>query len=128
MRILVVEDDPTVAGVVSDYLLRGGHTVDHAADGPTGLDRAIQERPDMVVLDLMLPGLDGLEVCRRLRAASAVPVIMLTARGEEDDRIAGLEVGADDYVTKPFSPASWCCASSRCCGAARLPFRFGATA
>ncbi|WP_235966860.1 MULTISPECIES: response regulator transcription factor [Herbidospora] len=104
MRILVVEDDPTVAGVVSDYLLRAGHTVDRAADGPTGLDRALGGGPDLVVLDLMLPGLDGLEVCRRLRAASPVPVIMLTARGEEDDRIAGLEVGADDYVTKPFSP------------------------
>ncbi|WP_245674848.1 response regulator transcription factor [Herbidospora cretacea] len=104
MRILVVEDDPTLAGVVSDYLVRAGHVVAHAADGPSGLDRAITEGPDLVVLDLMLPGLDGLEVCRRLRAASAVPVIMLTARGEEDDRIAGLEVGADDYVTKPFSP------------------------
>ncbi|WP_198169545.1 response regulator transcription factor [Herbidospora daliensis] len=104
MRILVVEDDPTVAGVVADYLRVAGHTVDRAADGPAGLDLALRGRPDLVVLDLMLPGLDGLEVCRRLRAASAVPVIMLTARGEEDDRITGLEVGADDYVTKPFSP------------------------
>ncbi|MEV5973980.1 response regulator transcription factor [Streptomyces sp. NPDC051921] len=103
-RILVVDDDPTVAEVVTGYLHRAGHTVCHAADGPTALDRAARERPDLVVLDRMLPGVDGLEVCRRLRADRPVPVIMLTARGDEDDRIAGLELGADDYVTKPFSP------------------------
>ncbi|MCB5183179.1 response regulator transcription factor [Streptomyces antimicrobicus] len=103
-RILVVDDDPTVAEVVTGYLLRAGHVVDRAADGPTALDRATRGHPDLVVLDLMLPGLDGLEVCRRLRAARPVPVIMLTARGAEEDRIAGLELGADDYVTKPFSP------------------------
>ncbi|RSS68930.1 response regulator transcription factor [Streptomyces sp. WAC06614] len=103
-RILVVDDDPTVAEVVTGYLLRAGHTVDQAADGPTALDRAARGAPDLVVLDLMLPGIDGLEVCRRLRAARPVPVIMLTARGDEEDRIAGLELGADDYVTKPFSP------------------------
>ncbi|MEV4441449.1 response regulator transcription factor [Streptomyces sp. NPDC049577] len=103
-RILVVDDDPTVAEVVTGYLHRAGHTVDHAADGPTALERAALQRPDLVVLDLMLPGIDGLEVCRRLRADRPVPVIMLTARGDEDDRIAGLELGADDYVTKPFSP------------------------
>ncbi|WP_107069543.1 MULTISPECIES: response regulator transcription factor [unclassified Streptomyces] len=103
-RILVVDDDPTVAEVVTGYLRRAGHTVDHAADGPAALVLAARGAPDLVVLDLMLPGLDGLEVCRRLRADRPVPVIMLTARGTEDDRIAGLELGADDYVTKPFSP------------------------
>ncbi|MFD7919250.1 response regulator transcription factor [Streptomyces sp. NPDC059740] len=103
-RILVVDDDPTVAEVVTGYLVRAGHTVDRAADGPTALARAEEAAPDLVVLDLMLPGMDGLEVCRRLRERGPVPVIMLTARGEEDERILGLEVGADDYVTKPFSP------------------------
>ncbi|MFC8507295.1 response regulator transcription factor [Streptomyces sp. NPDC057411] len=103
-RILVVDDDPTVAEVVTGYLGRSGFTVEHAADGPDALLRAGERRPDLVVLDLMLPGLDGLEVCRRLRETGQVPVIMLTARGDEEDRITGLEVGADDYVTKPFSP------------------------
>ncbi|WP_339130553.1 response regulator transcription factor [Streptomyces sp. f51] len=103
-RVLVVDDDPTVAEVVSGYLHRAGYLVDRAADGPAALARAAAHRPDLVVLDLMLPGMDGLEVCRRLRAQGPVPVIMLTARGDEDDRILGLEVGADDYVTKPFSP------------------------
>ncbi|MFJ8200869.1 response regulator transcription factor [Streptomyces sp. NPDC096152] len=103
-RVLVVEDDPTVAEVVSGYLDRAGHVVDRAGDGPTALARAAARRPDLVVLDLMLPGMDGLEVCRRMRARGPVAVIMLTARGDEDDRILGLEVGADDYVTKPFSP------------------------
>ncbi|MFF3285944.1 response regulator transcription factor [Streptomyces sp. NPDC003023] len=105
-NILVVDDDPTVAEVVTGYLERAGFAVDRAADGPQALMLAAGRRPDLVVLDLMLPGMDGLEVCRRLRAGNAppVPVIMLTARGDEDDRILGLEVGADDYVTKPFSP------------------------
>ncbi|MFI8100623.1 response regulator transcription factor [Streptomyces sp. NPDC086023] len=103
-RILVVDDDPTVAEVVTGYLRRAGHTVGHAADGPGALALAAADPPELVVLDLMLPGIDGLEVCRRLRADRPVPVIMLTARGTEEDRIAGLELGADDYVTKPFSP------------------------
>ncbi|WP_217163462.1 response regulator transcription factor [Streptomyces sp. AC512_CC834] len=103
-RILVVDDDPTVAEVVAGYLDRAGHLVDRADDGPAALARAAAHRPDLVVLDLMLPGMDGLEVCRRLRDDGPVPVIMLTARGDEDDRVLGLEVGADDYVTKPFSP------------------------
>ncbi|MER6038597.1 MULTISPECIES: response regulator transcription factor [unclassified Streptomyces] len=103
-RILVVDDDPTVAEVVAGYLDRAGFTVDRAGDGPSALERAAGHRPDLVVLDLMLPGMDGLEVCRRLRERGSVPVVMLTARGDEDDRILGLEVGADDYVTKPFSP------------------------
>ena len=103
-RILVVDDDPTVAEVVAGYLERAGFAVERAGDGPEALRLAGERWPDLVVLDLMLPGLDGLEVCRRLRAAGPVPVIMLTARGDEEDRITGLEVGADDYVTKPFSP------------------------
>ena len=92
--MLVVDDDATVADVVRRYLERDGYEVRLAA----------AEVPDLVVLDLMLPGIDGLEVCRRLRATSDVPVVMLTALGEESDRIAGLSLGADDYVTKPFSP------------------------
>ncbi|GAA3034262.1 response regulator transcription factor [Kitasatospora albolonga] len=105
-RVLVVEDDATVAEVVTSYLTRAGYRTVHAADGLTALELARQSQPQLVVLDLMLPGLDGLEVCRRLRAAGGppVPVVMLTARGDEADRILGLETGADDYVTKPFSP------------------------
>ena len=104
VRVLVVDDDPTVAEVVTGYLDRAGYVVDRAGDGPDALARAAAHWPDLVVLDLMLPGMDGLEVCRRMRGQGPVPVIMLTARGDEDDRILGLEVGADDYVTKPFSP------------------------
>ena len=103
-RVLIIEDDPNVAEVVARYLEREGYRVETVADGAEGLDQALRDPPDLVVLDLMLPSLGGLEVCRRLRAAAPVPVIMLTARGEEADRIAGLELGADDYVAKPFSP------------------------
>ncbi|QSZ54585.1 response regulator transcription factor [Paenarthrobacter sp. AT5] len=103
-RILLVEDEETIAGVVRDYLTRAGFQVDLAADGFTALKLAAERQPDLVLLDRMLPGLDGVEVCRRLRVAMSVPVIMLTALGTEDDRILGLEMGADDYVTKPFSP------------------------
>ncbi|SDU84767.1 response regulator transcription factor [Jiangella alkaliphila] len=103
-RILLVEDDATVAEVVVAYLRRAGHTVEHAADGESGLRAFAARRPDLVVLDLMLPGVDGREVIRRIRAAGAVPVIMLTALGAEHDRVHGLELGADDYVAKPFSP------------------------
>lgn len=101
-RILLVEDDPTVAEVVVRYLQRAGMSVRHTVDGAQALELAAAEVPDLVLLDLMLPGMDGLEVCRRLPAGTAV--VMLTALGEEADRIAGLETGADDYVTKPFSP------------------------
>jgi DNA-binding response OmpR family regulator len=102
---LVVDDDPTVGDVVGAYLERAGFEVRRAADGPTALELAATSTPDVVVLDLMLPGIDGLEVCRRLRRDHPrLPVVMLTALGEEEDRILGLEVGADDYVTKPFSP------------------------
>jgi DNA-binding response OmpR family regulator len=103
-RVLIVEDDPTVAEVVARYLTREGYVVETVGDGAIGLQRALRNPPDLVVLDLMLPSMGGLEVCRRLRAEAPVPVIMLTARGEEADRIAGLELGADDYVAKPFSP------------------------
>ncbi|WP_372405384.1 response regulator transcription factor [Streptomyces luteireticuli] len=103
-RVLVVDDDPTVSEVVAGYLTRAGFDVDVAADGPSAVARATAQPPELVVLDLMLPGMDGLEVCRRIRETGPLPVIMLTARGDEEDRILGLEVGADDYVTKPFSP------------------------
>jgi DNA-binding response OmpR family regulator len=103
-RILLVEDEQIIAGVVRDYLLQAGFQVDLAKDGFTALELAASRHPDLIILDRMIPGLDGVEVCRRLRRSTAVPVIMLTALGTEDDRILGLEVGADDYITKPFSP------------------------
>jgi DNA-binding response OmpR family regulator len=103
-RVLVVEDDPTVAEVVSRYLRREGFAVESVADGAVALRQALADLPALVVLDLMLPGLDGLEVCRRLRAVAPIPVVMLTARGDEEDRVVGLELGADDYLAKPFSP------------------------
>ncbi|WP_454860591.1 response regulator transcription factor [Promicromonospora soli] len=104
-RVLVIDDDATVAQVVVAYLERAGVPAEHAADGPAALAAAARNPPDAVVLDLMLPGIDGLEVCRRLRAARPdLPVLMLTARGEEEDRVLGLQIGADDYVVKPFSP------------------------
>ena len=103
-RVLVVEDDATVREVVTRYLEHDGHDVDVAENGLVALDRATAHWPDLVVLDLMLPGIDGFEVCHALRARAPVPVIMLTARGDEDQRIVGLELGADDYIAKPFSP------------------------
>ena len=102
-RILVVDDDATVSEIVARYLERDGYAVETVADGRVALQRALAEPPDLVVLDLMLPGMDGLDVCRRLRALAPVPIVILTARGQEADRIAGLELGADDYVSKPFS-------------------------
>ena len=102
--VLIIEDDPNTAALVALYLERESFRVLTAGDGKTGLALAEQHRPDMVILDLMLPKMDGWEVCRRLRRFSDVPVIMLTARGEEVDRVAGLTLGADDYVVKPFSP------------------------
>jgi DNA-binding response OmpR family regulator len=103
-RILVVDDDPTVSDVVARYLRREGYQVTLVGDGLAALESAAADSPDLVVLDIMLPGIDGLQVCRTLRERSPVPVILLTALGTETDRIVGLEVGADDYVTKPFSP------------------------
>ncbi|GAA3817464.1 response regulator transcription factor [Cellulomonas soli] len=103
-RVLVVEDDPAIAHLVAEYLTHDGFRVDVADDGEDGVELARQTRPDVVVLDLMLPGIDGLEVCRRVRTFSDAYVLMLTARGDETDRVIGLSVGADDYVVKPFSP------------------------
>ncbi|MDQ4130446.1 MAG: response regulator transcription factor [Actinomycetota bacterium] len=103
-RILVVEDDPTVAEVVARYLELEGFAVDSVGTGPDAVERAAARPPDLVILDLMLPGLAGFEVLRRLRADGSLPIVILTARGEEDDRVLGLRTGADDYVTKPFSP------------------------
>jgi two-component system alkaline phosphatase synthesis response regulator PhoP len=102
--ILVVDDEPKIVKQARDYLERGGFRVIEAADGKTALVRARGERPDLIVLDLNLPEMDGLDVCRALRRESDVPIIMLTARVEETDRLIGLEMGADDYVIKPFSP------------------------
>ena len=102
--ILVVDDEPKLVKVVREYLEHDGYRVVSASDGREALERFHEARPDLVVLDLMLPEMDGLEVCRRLRRDSGVPIIMLTARAEEVDELVGLELGADDYVTKPFSP------------------------
>ena len=103
--ILVVDDEPTITEVVSRYLERAGYVTRVAADGPAALRLASESAPDLVVLDLMMPGMDGLEVMRRLRERERVSVILLTAKGEHSDRIIGLRLGADDYVVKPFSPA-----------------------
>ena len=106
-RILVVEDDPDISELIAHYLTRAGHQVDRLAHGGEAPRKVRETSPDLVVLDLMLPGLDGLMVCQALRSdpvTAAIPIIMLTAKGDEADRVAGLELGADDYVTKPFSP------------------------
>jgi DNA-binding response OmpR family regulator len=103
-RILVVDDDVNVRDVVRRYLEHAGYQVELAGNGEQALSIAATAEPDLVVLDLMLPGVSGLEVCRLLRQRGQVPVVMLTARGEEDDRITGLQLGADDYIAKPFSP------------------------
>jgi DNA-binding response OmpR family regulator len=103
-RILIVEDDPKTAASIELYLRHGGYRTEIARSGSDGLQRARDAKPDLIVLDLMLPGLGGLDVCKTLRGESAVPIIMLTARSTEDDKLTGLELGADDYVTKPFSP------------------------
>ncbi len=103
-RIMVVDDDVTLVDVVGRYLVRDGHQVECVPDGYAALRRVEEEPPDLIVLDLMLPGIDGLEVCRRLREQWPIPVVMLTALGQETDKVVGFETGADDYVTKPFSP------------------------
>ena len=102
--VLILEDDPHTVEVVQLYLRRDGHHVLSATDGIAGLSLAREAQPDLIILDLMLPGMDGLEICRILRQESDVPIVMLTARADEEDRLAGLDLGADDYVTKPFSP------------------------
>ncbi len=106
-RVLIVEDDGDIAALIAHYLEKAGYTAETITDGGRALTQARDTRPDLVILDLMLPGLSGLEVCKALRAdngTAGLPIIMLTARGEESERILGLDVGADDYVVKPFSP------------------------
>jgi DNA-binding response OmpR family regulator len=103
-RVLLIDDDERLPELLSSYLAQNGVTLAHAPDGARGLALLEQGAYDAVLLDVMMPGMDGLEVCRRIRAKSQVPVIMLTARGDETDRVVGLELGADDYVAKPFSP------------------------
>ena len=102
--ILVVDDEPKIARLAQDYLEKSGFRVITARDGDSALAMNRREKPDLIVLDLMLPGMDGLDVCRAIRRDSDVPIIMLTARAEEADQLVGLELGADDYITKPFSP------------------------
>jgi len=104
-KILVVDDEPALRDTVGYALRQEGFEVEVREDGDSGLEAALTDGFDLVILDLMLPGLPGTEVCRRLRAQSAIPIVMLTARGAEVDRVVGLEIGADDYVTKPFSMA-----------------------
>jgi two-component system phosphate regulon response regulator OmpR len=103
-RVLIIDDDERLAAMLSGYLAGRGYTVEHRADAAGGLAQLRAGKPDAVVLDVMLPDLDGFEVLRRIRAVSEVPVVMLTARGEDTDRIVGLELGADDYLPKPFNP------------------------
>lgn len=103
-RVLLIDDDARLPDLLASYLGQNGVTLTAAPDGPKGLQALEQGAYDAVLLDVMMPGMDGLEVCRRIRARSNVPVIMLTARGDETDRVVGLELGADDYVAKPFSP------------------------
>ena len=103
-KVLVVDDEPEIVRVLRGYLEQSNYTVIAAYSGPEALRRARTESPDLILLDIMLPGMDGIDVCKALRQSSNVPIIMLTARVEETDRVLGLELGADDYVTKPFSP------------------------
>ena len=103
-KVLIIEDDPDTARLVGLYLSRDGYRVISAANGQDGLHLAREAKPDLIVLDLMLPGMSGTDICRTLRDESMVPIVMLTARVEERDRLNGLDMGADDYVTKPFSP------------------------
>ncbi len=102
--VLIVDDDPKIRDLLRLYIEREGHSALFAADGQKALNEALERKPDLVLLDVMLPGLDGFEVCRRLREESEVPVILLTARSGDSDKVVGLDLGADDYVVKPFSP------------------------
>jgi two-component system response regulator BaeR len=102
--ILIVEDEADLASIVADYVTAAGYAAEVVADGRVALERLRERMPDLIVLDLMLPGLDGLSLCRQVREFSAVPIVMVTARVEEIDRLLGLQTGADDYVCKPFSP------------------------
>src|SRR6202023_3298525 len=104
MRLLIIDDDVELCGLLKEFLQREGFAVECTHDGQTGLEQAQQGGYDLIILDVMLPGLDGFEILKRLRTGSRVPVLMLTARGEDVDRIVGLELGADDYLPKPFNP------------------------
>lgn len=104
MKILIIEDEANIAQLIKLYLEQANYTVITASDGVAGLELHAREQPDLVILDLMLPALDGMEVCRRIRSWANTPILMLTARQGEEDRITGLEIGADDYLVKPFSP------------------------
>lgn len=104
MKILVIDDDVELCGLLREFLQREGFQVDVAHDGKVGLEKVSKDAPDLIVLDVMLPGMDGFEILRRLRQQGRIPVLMLTARGEDVDRIVGLELGADDYLAKPFNP------------------------
>jgi DNA-binding response OmpR family regulator len=103
-KILIIDDEAKIVEICQDYLKAAGFSVITSLDGQGGLDKAHREKPDLILLDLMLPGMDGLDICRELRKESNTPIIMLTARVEETDKLIGLEIGADDYITKPFSP------------------------
>jgi two-component system, OmpR family, alkaline phosphatase synthesis response regulator PhoP len=103
-RILIIEDEEKIIEICRDYLHAAGFETITAADGPTGLAAARQQAPALIILDLMLPGMDGLDICQQLRSESKIPIIILTARHKESDKLLGLEMGADDYITKPFSP------------------------
>ena len=105
MNVLIVEDDPSVLSILTQTATEAGYCVQTATDGAKACELALSAHFDLILLDLMLPGVDGYEVCRRVRATSMVPIIMLTARDDEIDKVLGLELGADDYVTKPFSVA-----------------------
>src|SRR6266849_1755320 len=104
MKILIIEDEANIVQLIRLYLEQAGFTVLAASDGAAGLELHAREHPDLVILDLMLPALDGMQVCQRIRAWASTPLLMLTARQGEEDRVAGLEAGADDYLVKPFSP------------------------
>src|SRR5690349_13482295 len=104
MRILIVDDDTELCSLLQEFLQREGYSVEYVNEGHGGLEQAQQGGYDLIILDVMLPGLDGFEILKRLRADSKVPVLMLTARGQDVDRIVGLELGADDYLPKPFNP------------------------
>ncbi len=103
-KVLIIDDEAKIVEICQDYLKAAGFSVVTSLDGQMGLEKARHEKPDLILLDLMLPGMDGLDVCRELRKESNTPIIMLTARVEETDKLIGLEIGADDYITKPFSP------------------------
>mgnify|MGYP000137518851 FL=1 len=120
-KILVVDDDTNICELLRLYLTKEGYQVTTANDGEEGLDKFNQVKPDMVLLDVMMPKMDGLEVCRRIRKLGNTPVMMLTAKGETFDKVLGLELGADDYMVKPLTPRRSWPASRRCCAAAPPP-------